>query len=158
MTLMHQFYGAVLLQDDISMTTAAMVTGEEDHTPSILVRLHYTQHYSMLLAIYIPQQHTKTFPSPVLITSLQDKLDKETTPPPTRTHTHTQDSLYHFMGQRYQVPEVSSLATHDFLSSLSEHHLQHKVIHCVRTQRNDQYLIYHIVFPYMVLLRVSILI
>ena len=42
MTLMHQFYGAVLLQDDISMTTAAMVTGKEDHTPSILVRLHYT--------------------------------------------------------------------------------------------------------------------
>ena len=42
MTLMHQFYGAVLLQDDISMMTAAMVTGEEDHTPSILVRLHYT--------------------------------------------------------------------------------------------------------------------
>ena len=136
MMLMHQFYGAVLLQDDISMTTAAMATGEEDHTPSILVRLHYTKHYSMLLAIYTPQQHTKTVLSPVLITSLQDKLDKETAPPPTHAHTHNthlQDSLYHFMGQRYQVPEVSSLATHDFLSSLSEYHLQHKVIRCVRT-------------------------
>ena len=94
MMLMHQFYGAVLLQDDISMTTAAMATGEEDHTPSILVRLHYTKYYSMLLAIYTPQQHTKTFPSPVLITSLQDKLDKKRLPPPhTHTHIHTSTGL-----------------------------------------------------------------
>lgn len=32
------------------------------------------------------------------------------------------------MDQRYQIPEVASLATHDFLSSLSEHHLHYKVI------------------------------
>ena len=48
MALMHQFYGAVLLQDDISLTAATMVTGEEDHTPSILVRLNHTLHCSML--------------------------------------------------------------------------------------------------------------
>jgi len=40
MTLTHQFYGAVLLQDDVSMVTATMTTGEEDHTPSLLVSIH----------------------------------------------------------------------------------------------------------------------
>lgn len=85
MTLMHQFYGALLLQDDISMTTAAMVTGEEDHTPSILVRLHHTLHCLVLPAPHnlIPRLPVSSFDC------LQEWLDKETTSPsPTDTHIH----------------------------------------------------------------------
>ena len=103
MTLMHQFYGAVLLQDDISMVTAAMTTGEEDHTPSLLVSVRILNHDACT------GMH-----------SLAHNI-----------HTHQQESLYRFMGQRYQVPEVASLAIHDFISSLSEHHLHYKVTYSV---------------------------
>lgn len=85
MALMHQFYGAVLLQDDISMTAATMVTGEEDHTPSILVRLHHTLHCSILST-----PHTLIHRLPVSSFDCRNGyIDKKTTSSsPTAPHIH----------------------------------------------------------------------